>query len=78
MKNKNILKALEGYPGAFRAKIIWGVDFSKIEKKEINNYNQKIFTRRNNPNTFLPMEIANIKIFLKSKKRDFDAVLNCG
>ena len=77
MNNEQIIKALEGYSGAFYAKIVWGVDFAVLSEKDKRNYTQKIHTRRNKPSTFLPHEINQIKTFLKSKTEDFEAVLIC-
>jgi len=82
MKQELILKALEGYSGAFRAKIIWGVDFDLLNDKDKNNYTQKMNKQKINEEgkyvAFKPHEINSIISFLASKKHDFDAVLNCG
>lgn len=77
MKNKNILKALEGYEGSFFAFIVWGVEYEKLSKKKRNAYNQLNSERRKKGN-FKKLEIDHIKSYLQSKRTDFDVVLDCG
>jgi len=73
MKNRNLLKALEPYSGAFLIRVVWG----EIAPGNMNKYRAKIHRRLTKKVNFEPLEIEKLNIFLKVQNDAITEYLRC-
>ncbi len=73
MNNKQLLKALKPYSGAFLISVIWG----EIAPEEMNKYRAKIHRRLTEKVNFEPLEIEKLNQFLKSQNDTISEYLHC-
>jgi hypothetical protein len=71
--NKQLLKALEPYSGAFLILVIWG----EIPISEMNKYRQLIHRRITGKVKFSKLETEKIIKFLKKQNQLISDVLSC-
>ena len=73
INNKQLLKALEPYSGAFLISIIWG----EIAPKNMNKYRAKIHRRLTEKVNFEPLEIEKLNAFLEAQNLAISEYLRC-
>jgi len=71
--NKQILKALDPYSGAFLISVIWG----EIETENMNKYRAKIHRRLTGKVEFEQLEIEKLNQFLKNQNDIISEYLRC-